>query len=154
MRRSAMVMGLALALAASGAARAGAYADAMGKCLVKSSSQADRSTLMVWLFVAMSAGPAVQSMSTATPAQRDDANKQAAALLERLLTQDCRSETVDALRNEGPAAIQQSFMVVGQVAMASLMQDPAVMGQVQGVARYLDIQKFTSLLADTAPEKK
>jgi hypothetical protein len=116
--------------------------------LVKSSSPADRSTLMVWLFTAISAHPSVQTMTRLTPAQMDEANKNAALVLQRLLTQDCRAQTVDAVRYESMGAIQQSFSVVGQVAMSSLMQDPAVSGQIQGMAKYLDIQKFSGLLSD------
>jgi hypothetical protein len=152
-----MAMGLVLALGLSGAARAGAYADTLSACLVKASTPADRAALMTWLFISMSAHPSVKGLTNITDAQRDEANKRAALLLQRWLTEDCRSQTVDAIKNEGIGALQQAFTGVGQVAMTGLMQDPAVSGQLQGMTKYLDIQKFTALLSDMGqapPPKK
>ncbi|HLZ76579.1 hypothetical protein [Phenylobacterium sp.] len=148
MRRAAVAMGLVLALGLSGVARAGPSTDDLGKCLVKSTTPGDRDSLMTWLFMAISAHPSVKAMANVTPAQRDDADRQIAVVVQRLLTQDCRSQTVDAIRNDGMGAIQGSFTVLGQVAMGGLMQDPAVSGQIQGMAKYLDVQKFTALLTD------
>lgn len=156
MRRAAIAMGCVLALGLSGAARAGVYGDALSTCLVKASTPAERASLMTWLFMAISAHPSVKGLTNITDAQRDDADRTAAVMLQRWLTEDCRPQTVDAIKNEGLGALQQAFTGVGQVAMAGLMQDPAVSGQIQGMAKYLDLQKFAALMGDIGqpPAKK
>jgi hypothetical protein len=143
-----MAIGLGLTLGLTGAARAGIYTDDLSKCLVKATTQADRVELMTWIFEAMSAHPAVRSLSTVTDAQREVANRRAAGLMQRLLTEDCRPQTVDAVRYESMGAIQQSFMVLGQVAMGGLMQDPTVAQNMQKLGTYLDGGKFAALAKD------
>src|SRR5512141_1959316 len=108
----------ALGLGTAGAAQAGIYTDDLSKCLVKATTDTDRAALMEWLFSAISAHPSVKSMVSVTPAQREATNRKAAGLLQRLLTEDCRSQTVDAVKYESMGAIQQSFGVLGQVAMS------------------------------------
>ena len=143
------VIGLALALGlGAGAAHAGPAGDELGKCLLKATTDADRTALVVWLFEEISVHPAVKSLTTITDAQRTEARKAAAVLIERLLTQDCRPQTAEALRSEGPASLQTSFQAVGQAAVGSLTRDPAVAANVQQIAQYLDVSKFVALMND------
>jgi len=149
---------LGLSLALAGHANAGIYTDDMSKCLVKATTPADRTDLMTWVFSAMTSHPAISSMSNVTPAQRDAHDKRAAELFTRLLTVDCRSQTVDAIKYEGAGAIQQSFSVLGQVAMAGLMGDPTVTANIANLAKHFDEDKFKALMTDAgqpqAPAKK
>lgn len=154
MRRTAAALTLTLAIGAAGAVHAGPYADELGKCLVAKSTDADRTQLVVWLFEEMSVHPAVKPLTNVSDAQRTDGRKAAAALIQRLLTEDCRAQTADALRNEGPASLQTSFTAMGQVAMASLMKDPSVAASTQQIAQYLDVSKFAALMNDPGTGKK
>jgi len=151
MKRSAAATALGLALGMSGAARAGVYTDELSKCLVTSTSSGDQIGFMVWAFTAMSAHPAVKAYSSVTDAQRETATRQAAQLMERLVTADCRKQTVAALKFEGNSAIEQAFSVLGQVAMRGLISDPAVTRNMASLPKYLDLQKFAALAKDVAP---
>jgi hypothetical protein len=129
------------------AASAGAYADDLTKCLVKSSSNDDQVMLVQWLFAAASLHPAVQPLSSVTPQQRDALDRKAAALLQRLMVDACRGETINALKYEGSDALQVSFQVLGQVAGRGLMGESHVTNGLQhGIATYFDKNKLAEVV--------
>jgi len=138
-------LGIALALGAAGAARAGVYSDDLGKCLVRGATPSDQTTFVIWAFGAMSAHPAVKQYSNFTDAQRIELNRAVGKLYERLLTVDCRKETIAALKYEGAQGMEQSFSVLGQVAFRGLMGDPAVTAVLSGLADAVDKQKLEAL---------
>jgi hypothetical protein len=149
MRRAAAALCLSLALTSAGAAQAGPASDEMGRCLVRATSDQDKTALMVWMFLAVSAHPAVKAYANVTDAQRQEANKAAAVLLQRLLTQDCRAETVAALKADGQKAITQGFSGLGQAGMMGLTQDPAVAKSLQQLVTYMDMSKLAELMRDS-----
>jgi hypothetical protein len=143
------------ALAASAPAAAGLYTDALSKCLVAKTGAADRTLLVKWVFGAMSTHPAVREMGeTSEPVRRALAGD-AAALFGRLMLEDCRAETVAAIRYDGVGAIQTSFGVLGEVAMADLMAHPNVSREMDSMASRLDRTRMEALMreagAPTAP---
>ena len=147
------ILTLALVGAATGAA-AGPYTDDLSKCLVRSTSPADQSALMQWMFGLLSLNPAVKADSNLTPQKREAYDRKASALMERLLTSDCHKETVEALKYEGNSAIEASFRVLGEVAFRGLMSDPNVAADLQAFAGYVDPAKLLELgkeagIADT-----
>jgi hypothetical protein len=145
MFRSAAAVGLALALGFSSAAHAGVYGDDLAKCLVKSAGPADQKDFVIWAFAAMSAHPDVQSYATFTDAQRADMTKRVAKLYERLMTVDCRAETIAAMKYEGFPAIEQGFSLLGQVAFRGLMGNPKVAQTFSDLPKYVDIKSFEAL---------
>ena len=117
----------------------------MAKCLVKSTTDADKGALVQWMFAAISLNPQVKSMVTLTETQRDAYNKRFANLIMRLLTVTCKTETQDAIKNEGQVAIQNSFRILGAVAARSLMTHPAVSAYIAGTEKYMDKKKLEEL---------
>jgi hypothetical protein len=138
---------LALALFAASAApsHAGIYSDELAKCLVASTSNSDRSLLVRWIFSTAALHPDVSSIAAVTPAQREGTNRATGQLIDRLLTVACSKQTRDALKLEGPQALQSSFQVLGQVAMRSLMENPAVAQGFQGMGKYMDEKKILDM---------
>ena len=130
---------------------AGVYTDELSKCLVENTSTEDRTALVKWLFTAASAHPAIGSLSTATPADMDSANQIIGALFMRLLTDSCKPQAQKALRFEGPATIQLSFTVLGQVAGAELFSNPVVAKNMAGIEQFLDSKKLEALKAEAPP---
>jgi hypothetical protein len=129
---------------------AGPYGDDMAKCLVKAATPDDRSVFIKWLFASIALHPDVRSMATITPQQRDDFNKRAAALFQRLLTDSCRAETQSAIRYEGPAIVQYAFQVFGQAAARDLFSSGDVAAGMQDLAKYIDQEKIKALSAPEA----
>jgi hypothetical protein len=146
---------LALGVGVSGPARAGVYSDDLAKCLVKAASPTDVSVFVVWMFSAMTLQPDVKPYSSMTDAQRDEAGRRAAALLQRLMVVDCHTETVAAIKYEGVSSLETGFNVFGQVAGRGLIASPAVAANLQKMATYFDKPKFEALAkeAGLAPAK-
>ncbi len=97
----------------------------------------------------MSAHPAVSDMSLVTAEMQTEANKKTAALMERLLLSDCRTETVNALKYEGDSAIEFAFGGVGETAMGDLMANPLVAAQLTQLSTLIDESKWVALQAET-----
>lgn len=148
MRLAKLVCAAAFVCLSGTVAEAGVYSDDLGKCLVKSSSPQDQSDLVVWVFSAMSLNPAVRAYTTLTDAQRDAMSRKAAALMTRLLTSDCRTEAVAALKYEGGAAIETSFSLLGEVAVRGLMNDPDVNKAMETLGGDMDKEKLQALLKE------
>ena len=146
-RFAALAAGVAVCALAP-MAHAGIYSDDLAKCLVMSSSAEDQETLVDWVFVAISAHPAVQPYAKAPDAQRDEVNRKGAKLFERLLTSDCRKETIAALKYEGSGAMETSFGVLGQVAMRNLMNNDKVQQSINALGADVDQSKLEALLKE------
>jgi hypothetical protein len=154
MSRGALVLGLALVFSTASVARAGPYADDLSKCLSNRMTNADRTSLVVWLFEEMSAHPALKPMTTVTDTQRTDARKSVANVVQRLLIDECRPQAAAALRNEGGGVVQRSFWEVAQDSVGSLARDPAVIANMQQIGQYLDTAKIAAAMTDPDAGKK
>lgn len=128
------------------AASAGDYSDALGKCLIDSTSANDRNKLIVWMFSASSQHPVVKDMISVNAEQLNRANKEFASLTMKLLTVDCKAEAANAIKQEGIASLQSSFKVFGQVAAQDLFSSPYVAKAMAGYVQYLDIIKLALIL--------
>jgi hypothetical protein len=113
-------------LIATSAAQAGIYGDDLSKCLILKSTDADKAGLVRWIYGVMSASPTVKDMTSMTAAQHKALNVLGASVFERLVFNECRAETIAALKYEGQGAFEAAFNTLGQVAMRGLMTDPAV----------------------------
>jgi len=125
-------------------ASAGVFTDEFAKCLVSSSSQDDQTQLAQWIFSAMTVHPSIQSMSKVTAEERAKVDAKTADLFVRLITKDCKSQSINALKNEGDSAMEAAFSVLGQVAMRRLMGDPQVVQSIQGFGKLMEpeLKKF------------
>ena len=146
MKRATLLTVAALALLAPApAALAGVYTDDLSKCLVKSASATDQIQLMQWMFALIALNPAVKPNAAITADQREGFDRQAAALMSRLLVTDCHKEAVGALKYEGTSSLEASFKVLGEVAIRGLMADPSVAGGLQAFSTYIDKDQFAAL---------
>ena len=136
---------LAVLALSSAPAFAGVYADDLTKCLVKNTSADDQLALVRWSFAMMALHPAIKDMANIPPAARDQMNKQAIDITERLITVDCRAETVDALKYEGPGIFRTSFEVLGQVAFRGLTNEPQVSQGFVDWAKGFNLEKIIAL---------
>ena len=137
-------------LCASKLATAGPFADDMAKCMVNSTSPEDRTVFVKWIYSIIALHPDLTAMSTVTAKQREEIYKKAGALFERLLLESCRSQTQQAIQNEGPETIQYAFQVLGQVATRGLLTEPHVLDGAKGLAKYVDEEKIKSLTVNAA----
>jgi hypothetical protein len=130
----------------AGPAQAGPFADDLSRCLVRSTTEADRTNLVRWFFIAASKHPAVAPISSVEPNQLDAGNRDVAALFMRLLTETCVEQARQALKFEGPTVFETSFQVLGEVAGQELFSHADVNAGIMGMASYLDEQKLNTVL--------
>lgn len=129
-------------------AYAGVYADDLGRCLVSSTTPSDRVTLMTWMFSAMSAEPSLAKLASMTEKQRSDADRNMAKLFDRLVLDQCRKQTIDAVKYEGQASLQSSFEVLGKVAMRQIIDSPDATRAVGRFADQIDKTRLGALLTE------
>jgi len=124
---------------------AGLYSDTLARCIVDSTTRDDRMNLVVWMFTAASLHPAVEPISSVTEADIEASNTTIARMMERLLTETCRAETLDAVNNDGPNSIAAAFQVLGQVAGEELFASREVASALAGLETAFDSDKLQSL---------
>lgn len=142
-RRAAAVLALVACTAAP--AHAGPFADELGRCLSAAVTPEDKAALGRWVFANSALHPDLAAVSAVTATQRDGYNRAAATVLQRLVTENCRKATQDALRGEGPGALQPAFTALGQSAMQELLNHPNVGRGFADTARYLDPARLLEL---------
>jgi hypothetical protein len=146
--RNLLGAALAAALLAGAPATAGVYTDDLSKCLVKSTSESDRSDLVKFIFVALAGYPSIKDLTSVTAAQRAGFTLRYVAIFERMLFVDCRKEAVDAVKFEGTGALEQSSVVLGETAMRQLMSGPGFAAVTSDVAAHLDKGKWVALFRE------
>jgi len=147
---SSLVVGLAF-LASQPAVAAPPVPNKLGECLKDSTSGKDRKDLARWIYMAMSAHPDMASLTTATPAQRVEVNKEMAQLVTRLLLENCSAQTRAVLQSDGSQGMLSAFQSLGEVAMMELMSNPDVSATITGYTKFLDQQKFEAILRNNPP---
>lgn len=139
----AVVLG---ALPAAPASAAGPYTDELSKCLVRSTTPADKTLLVKWIFATMALHPDVKGLASVSDDQRAELTKATARLFEGLLTNACNSQTREALRYEGQSAVEASFSILGQVAARELFANPNVASGLAEFEKYFDTAKLQKTL--------
>ncbi|HZH43806.1 MAG TPA: hypothetical protein VEY50_06990 [Lysobacter sp.] len=137
----------------SAPANAGPYADDLSKCLVGSTSEADKAMLVRWIFSAVSRHKEIAPFVEISDKQREEINKATAGLFSRLLTETCRTQTRDALRYEGAEGFGAAFQTLGEVAGMQMFSDPAVNAETAKLTGYLDEKSLKAILEGTGNDK-
>lgn len=142
----AVAMAVSVYMLNTGAVHAGPYSDDLAKCLVESTTTADKNALVKWMFAMAALHPAVKSIASITEAERTQSSRHTAQLFERLLTESCRTQTRQAVKYEGAAALQTGFEMLGQVAARELFADPNVARGLADLENHIDSQKMKQAL--------
>lgn len=125
---------------------AGPFTDQLSRCLVRSTSDADKVLLVKWVYAAISSHPQVQNMSKVSAAEGKELNRETAELMMQLLTVRCKKETIEAYKYDGASIFRTSFGVLGRVAMQGIMTNPGVAAYMSGLGKDLDSKKLKDML--------
>ena len=124
---------------------AGPATNALITCMADNTTGKDRKDLARWIFVGMSVHPEIQSLSKVTETDRDQLDRKMAAIVTRLLTENCQVQAKLAMEKEaGEAPLKAAFGVMGRLAMQELMTNPEIQSAFTGFAKYLDTNKLNS----------
>lgn len=139
--------GWSLAIALLGCSQvstAGRAVDQLSDCLVKSTTATDKTAVLQWTFVALSAHPDLKHLSQVTPEQKQALDQKLATVLQRILVEQCSAQTKAVIQAEGIQAVGDSFQELGQITGEEILKNPEVKGQLQGVLRYVDLNKLVT----------
>ena len=147
-RLATLALGAVVWAAAGAQARAQATGAELESCVVAAADDDDRRVLAQWMFTALALHPDLAGMASVSDAQREQASRDMAAMLERFLTVDCRAQATAAFRDgSAEMAFHRAFQRVGQLAGESLFADPGVAAAGQAVAGYVDLDEIAAALA-------
>ncbi len=121
---------------------AGPTVDQLSDCLVKATTAADKTTVLQWTYSALAAHPDLKTFSNVTPEQKTQLDQKLAQVLQRVIVEQCSTQTKAVIQAEGIQAVGEAFQQLGQSAGEDIVKDPAVRQQLQGTLRYIDLNKL------------
>ena len=125
-------------------AMAGPTVDQLSDCLVKATTAADKTTVLQWTFTALAAHPDLKGFSSVTPEQKNQLDQKLTQVLQRVIVEQCSTQTKAVIQAEGIQAVGEAFQQLGQSAGQDIVKDPAVRQQLQGTLRYIDLNKLVT----------
>ena len=126
---------------------AGPFTDAFGKCLVRSTTENAKLTLVAWIFIISSEHPALENITVISERQKAMADMAVADIVTNLYTKFCEKEALEALQYEGEESMGSAFTLLGKVSMQELMQDKNVSEAMLRYTRYLDRKLWDRFLS-------
>ncbi|NWK82058.1 hypothetical protein [Acinetobacter sp. SwsAc4] len=141
---SRSILMVAAVLGTTQVAIAGPTVDRLSECLVKSTTASDKTTVLQWTFVALSNHPELKQFSHVTEAQKNALDQSVAQVLQRVIVEQCSTQTKAVIQAEGIQAVGEAFQQLGQSAGQDIVKDPAVRQQLQGTLRYIDLNKLVT----------
>lgn len=134
-----MVAGL---LGATQFANAGPAVDQLSKCLVKSTTTADKTTVLQWTFTALAQHPDLKNFSQVNAQQKTILDQKLAQTLQRILTEQCATQAQAVIKAEGLQGIGESFQELGSITGEEILKTPEIKQQLNGVLKYVDLNKL------------
>lgn len=141
---SRSVLMAAAVLGTTQVAMAGPTVDQLSDCLVKATTAADKTTVLQWTYSALAAHPDLKTFSNVTPEQKTQLDQKLAQVLQRVIVEQCSTQTKAVIQAEGIQAVGEAFQQLGQSAGEDIVKDPAVRQQLQGTLRYIDLNKLVT----------
>lgn len=123
---------------------AGPTVDQLSDCLVKATTAADKTTVLQWMFTALAVHPDLKNFSNVTPEQKNQLDQKLAQVLQRVIVEQCSTQTKAVIQTEGIQSVGEAFQQLGQSAGEDIVKDPAVRQQLQGTLRYIDLNKLVT----------
>lgn len=145
--RKASFLGRAVLLAAAvfgttQVTQASPAVDRLSECLVKSTTASDKTTVLQWTFVALSNHPELKQFSHVTEEQKNALDQSVAQVLQRILVDQCSTQTKAVIQADGVQAVGESFQQLGQITGEEILKTPEVKHQLNGLLRYVDMNKL------------
>lgn len=118
--------------------------DQLSDCLVKSTTATDKTTVLQWTFVALGNHPDLKAFSNVTATQKETLDRNLATVLQRILVEQCPTQTKAVIQAEGVQAVGESFQELGQVTGEEILKNPEIKSQLNGVLKYIDMSKLVT----------
>ena len=116
--------------------------DQLSSCLVKSTTAADKTSVLQWTFAALSTHPDLKAFAQVSDAQKEQLDQNFAAVLQRILVEQCSAQAKAVIQADGVEGIGSSFQELGQITGEEILKNPEIKAQLKGVLRYVDLNKL------------
>jgi hypothetical protein len=126
------------------------YEAQMIECLDRSASPADQLLLSKWVFAVILRHPGLRSLTSVSEAERERLMRESAALIERLMSEDCRREMVDVIRYERTESVGRAFGYLGAKAVKEVFADSTVKKGMEQTTSYIDRERLIRSLMEEA----
>jgi hypothetical protein len=125
----------------------------LSECIVGNSTGNDRVLVARWVGVSLASAPQLVGVVTVDQAEREQVDRQMAALFTRLITVDCLAQSRSLLADGQADALGSAFRQLGFVAIQELTANPGASAAMESFAGYLEEDAFSALqqASDPAP---
>lgn len=123
-------------------ASASTVQDQLSACLVKSTTPTDKTAVLQWTFAALATHPDLKAFAQVNDAQKEQLDQNFAAVLQRILVEQCSTQAKAVIQADGVEGIGASFQELGQITGEEILKNPEIKSQLKGVLKYLDLNKL------------
>lgn len=127
---------------------AGPYTDKLSTCFSGNNSGKDRKQFARLMFVSMAAHPEMRDLAGPLKDAKEEASREVGKMVTRLLAENCTAQAKAVIKNEGGGSFQESFGVLGQLAMQELMSSKEVSIAIGSFENYIDKTKVQNALVE------
>ena len=110
----------------------------LGQCLVGKSGGEDWTLIKQWMAASIAMGSTMKDIVTVDPAAKRETDRRMAAMFERLMMQDCRSQMTALVKARDASGIQAASGMLGQMAIREMLRDPQTMQALIAHAAFMD----------------
>ncbi|ANF81266.1 hypothetical protein A3K93_03010 [Acinetobacter sp. NCu2D-2] len=114
----------------------------LSSCLVKATTAADKTSVLQWTFAALATHPDLKAFAQVSEAQKEQLDKNFAAVVQRILVEQCSTQAKAVIQADGVEGIGASFQELGQITGEEILKNPEIKSQLKGVLKYLDLNKL------------
>lgn len=118
--------------------------DQLSQCLVKSTTATDKTVVLQWTFAALAQHPDLKVMSQISEGQKQQLDKNLATVLQRILVEQCSTQTKAVIQTDGLQAVGDSFQELGSITGNEILKTPEVKSQLNGVLKHVDMGKLVT----------
>ena len=134
---------LAFGLTVMGTAvHASSQTDQLSACLIEHTTAADKTSVLQWTFAALSSHPDLKAFAQVSDAQKEQLDKNFAAVVQRIVIEQCSIQAKAVIQADGVEGIGASFQELGQITGEEILKNPEIKSQLKGVLRYVDLNKL------------
>lgn len=124
--------------------QASSTVDALSQCLVQATTTTDKTTVLQWTFAALAQHPDLNSMSSISITQKEQLDQNLAQILQRILVEQCSTQTKAVIQADGFEAVGTSFQELGSITGNEILKTPQVKNQLNGVLKHVDMGKLVT----------
>lgn len=122
-------------------AQAGQAVDDLSHCLIQSTTASDKTAVLQWTFASLASHPDLKAFANVSEAQKIQLDQKFAQTVQRIIVEQCASQTKAVIQTEGVQAVGQSFQALASETGEALINTPEVKQQLTGTLKYIDLNK-------------